>query len=108
MCPRCMTLERAFFDEFIRRDAAGRAHFANRVPGEGRFRDRHWPVFQRPKRHAHPRHLPMSPCGEKMSRAIAFSAWLSEARRWLPCNPLDAYAMRVEDAVLSRWAKRKA
>lgn len=108
MSPRCTILERASFGEFIRRDAAGRAHFANHIPGEGRFLDRHWPVFQRPKRHARPRRLPMSPCSERVNRPIVLSAWLSDARRWPPCNPLDAHAMRVEDAVLSRWAKPKA
>ncbi len=108
MCPRCMTLERASLDEFIRRNAAGRAHFADHKLGKGRYCERHWPVFQRPKRHIRPRLLAASLCSERMSRSIVFSAWLSEARRWLPCNPLDAHAMRVEDAAMSRLSKRRA
>jgi hypothetical protein len=109
MCPHCMQLEKAGFEPFGRRDHTGRVHFENAMPwtyaGRGRFRQCHWPVFARERR-TFDRRLPRyfgSPCGRKMDRSIIKSSNVSAARRWLPCNPLFAHVMRVEDA----WAYRR-
>jgi hypothetical protein len=39
-----------------------------------------------------------SPRGQKVNRSILKSSQVSAARHWLPCNPLFAQAMQVEDA----------
>ena len=76
----------------------GRRHFANEVRGAGRFSEHVYPVLSNARRQRRKR-LPMfSVCVVKVSRSIEQSARLSEARRWLPCKPLVAFAMRVEDA----------
>jgi hypothetical protein len=49
MCPRCTQLAKAEFEEFVSRDQAG-VRFANRMRADGRFFDRHWPVFRRTPR----------------------------------------------------------
>jgi hypothetical protein len=105
MCPRCTILAKAEFEEFVWRDHLGRVQFANNMrphhnSGEvlKRFRQRVWPVFARTRRSFGPR-LPLgSPCGQKVTRSIIKSSNVSAARRWLPCNPLFAHAMQVEDA----------
>jgi hypothetical protein len=97
MCPRCSELCRAEFEPFVEH-YDGRRHFANEVRGAGRFRERVYPVLSNSRRQRRKR-LPMfSVCVVKVSRSIEQSARLSEARRWLPCNPLVAFAMRAEDA----------
>ena len=81
--------------------------FANRLRAEGRFADKVWPVFRdaprKRKRLREP--LDTSVVARKASAAITKAAGPSEARRWIPMNPLQAYAMRVEDV---RLAKRGA
>ena len=37
--------------------------------------------------------------GQLINKSIEQASRLSALRRWLPTNPLDAYQMRVEDAV---------
>lgn len=104
MCPRCTQLAKAEFEEFVWHDQAGDVRFANRMPGEGRFLDRHWPVFRRTRRRVErrrPRDVMASPCGQKVNRSILKSSQVCAARHWLPCNPLFAHAMQVEDA----WRK---
>jgi hypothetical protein len=105
MCPRCTQLAKAEFEEFVSRDQAG-VRFANRMRADGRFLDRHWPVFRRTPRRTErrrPRDAMASPCGQKVNRSIVKSSNVSATRRWLPCNPLFAHAMRVEDA----WRERR-
>ena len=104
MCPRCTTLAKAEFEEFVWHDQAS-VRFANRMRGDGTFLDRHWPVFRRTRLRALRRRPCMkTPCGEKVNRSILRSSQISAARRWLPCNPLLAHAMQVEDRV--RWRRR--
>jgi hypothetical protein len=82
-------------------DQAGGARFANWMRADGRFLDRHWPVFRRTRRRIERRRpcdVMASPCGQKVNRSIVKSAEVSVARHWLPCNPLFAHAMKVEDA----------
>ena len=43
----------------------------------------------------------------KARTAITKEAALSEARRWIPMNPLQAHAMRVGDARLEKRANRR-
>jgi len=108
-----MRLAKAEFEEFIWRDHLGRVQSANdmrshRNSGEilNRFRQRVWPVFARTRR-AVERHRPRdkmaTPCWQKVNRSIIKSSNVSAARRWLPCNPLFAHVMRVEDA----WRERR-
>jgi hypothetical protein len=99
VCPSCTLLAKADFEQFVWRDQNG-VRFANRMRMDGRFRDRHWPAFQRARRMFRRRRPWMNTsCGEKVSRSIERSARIAAARRWVPANPLDAYRMRVEDAV---------
>jgi hypothetical protein len=108
MCPRCTILLKADFDPFVQWDAAGRSQFANSLPSHGRFRDRVWPVFRRPRRRVRrrrPRDVMDTPCGEKVSRSIVKSSRVASARRWIPMNPLAAHQMKVEDAFLRGWRK---
>ncbi len=109
MCPRCTQLAKAEFDAFVWHDQAG-VRFANRMPrGDGRFRERHWPVFQPTRRRVgrrRPCDVMATPCGQKVNRSIVKAARISAARRWLPCNPLDAHAMKVEDAWRERLRSR--
>ena len=99
MCPRCMMLEKATFEPFVRRDPNG-VRFANRMRG------RRWPVFRREARGFHYRrggYVQGGPCHQKIVRSILKSSRVCAARRWLPCNPLEVHAMRVEDA----WRRRE-
>jgi hypothetical protein len=105
MCPRCTQLEKAEFEEFVRHDQTG-VRFANRMRTGGRFVDRVWPVFWRTRRRAErrrPSDIMATPCWQKVNRSTIKSSQVCTARRWLPCNPLFAHAMRVEDA----WAYRR-
>jgi hypothetical protein len=106
MCPRCTRLERADFEPFVRLDEQGRARFANRfVSHPGRFRDRQWPVFQRPRRRVwrrRPCDAMRSVCSEKVYQSIRKAARLAEARRLVPLNPLLVHALRVEDPLRGR------
>lgn len=83
--------------------------FANRLRAGGRFADRVWPVSRNTPRVKRKRLRPLdtSVIVRKASAAIAKAAALSEARRWIPMNPLQAYAMRVEDARLAKRANRR-
>jgi hypothetical protein len=104
MCPRCTQLAKAEFEEFVWHDQAG-VRFANRMRADGRFLDRHWPVFRRTRRRVErrrPSDVMATPCGQKVNRSIVKSSQVSAARRWLPCNPLSAHAMQVEDL----WRER--
>ena len=98
---RDMVLDVAGFEPFIWRDQHGRLRTANQMPGAGRFRVRHWPVRQMPPRGRLPhKKTPMRNLyGQRINRSIEQASQLSALRRWLPANPLDAYQMRVEDAV---------
>jgi hypothetical protein len=106
MCRIYINIERAKCDPFIERQADGRVWFANRIRAQGRFADRVWPVFRnaRNKRKRLPEPSDTSVIVRKASASISRAAALCEARRWIPMNPLQAYAMRVEDA---RLAKRR-
>jgi hypothetical protein len=91
--------------EFVGRDKTG-VRFANRMPGRGRFLDRHWPVFRRTRRRVdrrRPSGIMASPCGQKVNRSILKSSQVCSARHWLPCNLLFAHAMLLEDA----WRERR-
>jgi hypothetical protein len=113
MCPRCTQLAKAEFEEFVRRDHLGRVQFANDMrPHRNsdevlkRFRQRVWPVFAPTRRTVLPatqKEIEGSPCFQKVNRSIIKSSNVSAARRWLPCNPLFAHVMRVEDA----WRERR-
>jgi hypothetical protein len=108
MCPRCTQLAKAEFEEFVWHDQAG-VRFANRMRADGRFLDRHWPVFRRTLRRVErrrPSDVMSTPCGQKVNRSIVKSSQVSAARRWLPCNPLFAHAMQVEDAWRERLPSR--
>jgi hypothetical protein len=111
MRQRCMNLGKATFEPLLWRDGTG-LHYVLRNPARGRrFRDRCWPVFQRPRRHPRlwrrrPCDVMALPCHRKVDRSIRKSAALCDARRWLPAGTLDAHQMRVEDAFLRHWRKR--
>jgi len=109
MCRSCINIERAKLDPFIERGGDGHVWFANRVRAKGRFADRVWAVFRdaRIKRKCLRKSLDTSVVVRKASAAITKAAALSEARRWIPMNPLQAYAMRVEDARLAKRANRR-
>jgi hypothetical protein len=109
MCPSCINIERAKLDPFIERRRDGYVWFANRVRAKGRFADRVWAVFRnaRTKRRCLRKPLDTSAVVRKASAAITKAAALSEARRWIPMNPLQAYAMRAEDARLAKRANRR-
>ena len=105
MCPPCTLLAKAEFDEFVWRDQRGFVQFANRMQTGGRFFDRHWPVFKRSRRGFDNGWRVLNKttvCGQKVNRSIMTSSRIAAARRWIPINPLDAHAMRVEDA-WRRW-----
>ena len=109
MCRSCINIERAKLDPFIEWDTDGRVRFANRLRAGGRFADRVWPVFRnapRVKRKRLRKSLDTSVVVRKASAAITKAAALSETRRWIPMNPLQAYAMRAEDARLAKRANR--
>ncbi len=107
MCPRCTILQKAAFGPFTWRDGTGRVRFANAdVLTDGRFRDRVWPVFQRaPRKPEQRRPMDAGPCWQKVNRSIIRSSNVGAARRWIPCNPLFAHVMRVEDAMLARRSR---
>lgn len=89
-----MTLGGARFEPYVERDAQGCVHFANRLipvrlallrPGPVRRRRRSdWPA-----RSLHAR---------QVKAAVLRASRLADARGWLPCNPMLAHQMRVEDA----------
>jgi hypothetical protein len=108
MCRSCINIERAKLDPFIEWDTDGRVRFANRLRAVGRFADRVWPVFRNAPhvKRRRLRALDTSVVVRKASAAITRAAALSEARRWIPMNPLQAHAMRVEDAYLAKRANR--
>ncbi len=109
MCPSCINIERAKRDPFIERGGDGHVRFANRVRAKGRFADRVWAVFRnaRIKRQRLRRPLDTSVVVRKASTAISRAAALGAARRWIPMNPLQAYAMRVEDIRLAKRGHRR-
>lgn len=109
MCRSCINIERAKLDPFVEWDADGRVWFANRIRAQGRFADRVWPVFRNAPRVKckRLRALDTSVVVRKASAAITKAAALGEARRWIPMNPLQAYAMRVEDARLAKRGNRR-
>jgi hypothetical protein len=110
MCRSCINIERAKLDPFIEWDTHGRVRFANCVRAEGRFADRVWSVFRnapRVERKQRRKPLDTSVVVRKASAAITKAAALSEARRWIPMNPLQAYAMLAEDARLAKRANRR-
>jgi hypothetical protein len=84
------------FEPYLTREPNGRAVFANHVGSAPTFRQRCWPVLQpfrrsrRAKRHQGWR-------SARLTAVIKKDARLTVARRCMPCNPLDAHAMRVED-----------
>jgi hypothetical protein len=99
--------------KYVWRAHLGRVQFANDMrpyhnSGEvlKRFRQRVWPVFARTRlaveRHRQ-RNVMASPCAQRVNRCIVKSSHVSAARRLLPCNPLFAYVMRVEDL----WRERR-
>lgn len=93
----------ATFEPFVERDQDGAVRFANRAARSGApFLQRHWPVFSLVKRSRRKRHRPTHHHARRSSDRITASSTLCEARRWLPCNPLDAHAMKIEDARLAR------
>jgi hypothetical protein len=108
MCRSCINIERAKLDPFIERRRDGYVWFANRVRAKGRFADRVWAVFRnaRIKRKCLRTPLDTSVAARKASASISRAAELCEARRWIPMNPLQAYAMRVEDARLAQRRHR--
>jgi hypothetical protein len=83
-------LERATFDPFLWRDAAGRANFIGQRPTTGRHRDRVWPALSRSKRHRHKAER-CSPQHARTNRSIEAAARLAVSRRWCPCNRLEAH-----------------
>lgn len=113
MCPRCFHLQKAAFEEFVRKEG-NRVRFAASEPAPGgqRFRARHWPVFQRPKRWRRTRWtMPAlnGACHVKGQRALNRAIAVEVARRWLPGNPLHDRYLRIGDAVLERyWARERA
>lgn len=100
MCPHCTLLAKADFDPFVWTDHTGQTRFANQMSGGHRFLDRAWPVFRRVPRCPSRRLIMSSPCGEKVNRSILKSSRVAAARRCIPMNPLEAYQMRVEDALV--------
>jgi hypothetical protein len=108
MCRSCINIERAKLDPFIERGRDGCVWFANRVRAKGRFADRVWAVFRNAqiKRKCLRKPLDTSVVVRKASTAITKAAALGEARRWIPMNPLQAFAMRVEDVRLAKRANR--
>ena len=109
MCRSCINIERAKLDPFIERGRDGYVWSANQVRAKGRFADRVWAVFRnaRIKRTCLRKPLDTSVVVRKASTAITKAAALSEARRWIPMNPLQTYAMRVEDIRLAKRANRR-
>ena len=103
MCPRCTRLHHAEFDSYVTH-LNGEVRFANQERTGNRHRDRVYPVLSRSKRHRQRREPLYGVCVEKVSRSIERASYIAAARRWLPCNPLTAHAMRVEDAISQRWA----
>lgn len=95
----------ATFEPFIERRQDGTIRFANRALRSGEpFLRRHWPVFSLVKRSRQTLRPPIAlRRAGRVSRQITTSSRLCEARHWLPCNPLDAHAMKIEDARLARW-----
>jgi hypothetical protein len=93
-------LFRSQFDPYVCRDpATGHVRFANRMASGERFLERCVPVFSQPRpRSRSRRNTIRSLLDQKMNRAIVKSARLTEIRRLMPINPLDAYMMRVEAA----------
>lgn len=92
----------ATFEPFVERHD-GAVTFANRQFHSGDpFMQRHWPVFSLVKRGRLKCRRPIHHRARRDSDQITESSRLCEARRWLPCNPLDAHAMKAEDARLAR------
>jgi hypothetical protein len=98
-----------FFEQFVERDGE-RVQFANWLRTGGRFRDRCWPVFARDRRFAK-RPWARSRLGNfrdyRDGKMIDRNAHLLKVRRRLPCNPLYAHVMKVEDALMARLGRRR-
>ena len=76
------------------------------TPTAGRHRDRVYPVlssFKRSRSTIRRFHGPASVI--RSSNELERASKISEALRWIPMRPLDAYAMRVEDARMARLHK---
>lgn len=97
MCPRCTQLAKATFEEFVWHDQAG-VRFANRMPGGGRFLDRHWPVLRRTRRRIagtgelsptrrRPSDVMASPCFQKVNRSIVKLSQIGAARGGVDVEP---------------------
>jgi len=68
----------------------------------GRHRNRVYPVLSPIKRERRRKLPPVSAGHERCVRSIDYASWLMARRRWLPCNPLDAFAMHAEDVRYDR------
>jgi hypothetical protein len=81
----------ATFDEFVSRDAYGRAHFEGQRPTKGHYRDRVWPALSRYKDQRRKDKRRWNPYWfESKNRALERASLLTILRRWYPCHPLDA------------------
>jgi hypothetical protein len=89
MCPRCFRLKHAEFDALDRLR-----------PRPGRFRERVWPLFWRPRpRRIDLARLPLpSPCHAKWDRSLDKAIRLEIARRWMSLHPLERQWHLVDEA----------
>jgi hypothetical protein len=68
---------------------------------EGRFRERVWPVFVRPRQKRHKR-LPLpSPCNAKWTRSMHRAIRIELGRKWLSLHPLERQWERTDEAFLA-------
>ena len=72
-------------------------------PTIGRHRDRVYPVLSSFKRARRAQRRFYGPAAViRRSSELERASKISEALRWIPMRPLEAYAMRVEDARMAR------
>jgi hypothetical protein len=89
-------LERATFDPFVCRDAAGLVQFGDQRSTTGRHRDRVWPALSRYKRHRD-KALWCSSRHTRSNRSIEAASLLTVLRHWYPCHPLVTWHIRQCD-----------
>jgi hypothetical protein len=101
VCGRCFNLQKAEFEEFIILRVGNRARFGDDCMSgsDGRFRDRHWPVFWRIRPRRQKAHRAWSPCAAKWDRSMEKAFRVKVQRRWLPSTPLRRQWDRIDEAI---------
>jgi hypothetical protein len=88
----------AVFDEFVRREHNGRAHFTDQRSTKGRHRDRVWPALSRYKNQRRLKKESWDPHWiARQERMLEAASRLTILRKWYPCHPLAARNLLISD-----------